>query len=44
MTDEEVEQVKQGELDFEELVERGLVEFIDAEEEEDISSASTRAN
>ncbi|AJF25435.1 DNA-directed RNA polymerase subunit B' [Haloarcula sp. CBA1115] len=36
MTDEEVEQVKSGELEFEELVERGLVEFIDAEEEEDI--------
>ncbi|MGB9930754.1 DNA-directed RNA polymerase subunit B [Haloarcula amylolytica] len=36
MTDEEVEQVKDGELEFEELVERGLVEFIDAEEEEDI--------
>ncbi|EMA11008.1 MULTISPECIES: DNA-directed RNA polymerase subunit B [Haloarcula] len=36
MTDEEVEQVKEGELEFEELVERGLVEFIDAEEEEDI--------
>ncbi|MDQ2073603.1 DNA-directed RNA polymerase subunit B [Haloarcula sp. NS06] len=36
MTDEEVEQVKNGELEFEELVERGLVEFIDAEEEEDI--------
>jgi len=36
MTDEQVEQVKDGELEFEELVERGLVEFIDAEEEEDI--------
>ncbi|WP_336329398.1 DNA-directed RNA polymerase subunit B [Haloarcula sp. CGMCC 1.2071] len=36
MTDEEVEQVKDGELEFEELVERGLIEFIDAEEEEDI--------
>jgi len=36
MTDEEVEQVKNGELEFEELVERGLIEFIDAEEEEDI--------
>ncbi|PSP84903.1 DNA-directed RNA polymerase subunit B [Halobacteriales archaeon QS_6_64_34] len=36
MTDEQVEAVKEGELEFEELVERGLVEFIDAEEEEDI--------
>jgi len=36
ITDEQVEAVKDGELAFEELVERGLVEFIDAEEEEDI--------
>ncbi|GGN98318.1 MULTISPECIES: DNA-directed RNA polymerase subunit B [Haloarcula] len=36
MSDEEVEQVKNGDLEFEELVERGMVEFIDAEEEEDI--------
>jgi DNA-directed RNA polymerase subunit B' len=36
MTDEQVEAVKDGDLEFEELVERGLVEFIDAEEEEDI--------
>jgi DNA-directed RNA polymerase subunit B' len=36
MTDAQVEAVKNGDLEFEELVERGLVEFIDAEEEEDI--------
>ena len=36
MTDEQVEMVKADELEFEELVERGLIEFIDAEEEEDI--------
>jgi len=36
MSDEQVEMVKAGELEFEELVERGLIEFIDAEEEEDI--------
>ena len=36
ISDEEVEAVKSGELEFEELVERGYVEFIDAEEEEDI--------
>jgi len=36
MTDEQVEAVQNGDLEFEELVERGLVEFIDAEEEEDI--------
>ncbi|MFC7027249.1 DNA-directed RNA polymerase subunit B [Halomicroarcula sp. GCM10025324] len=36
ITDEEIEAVKDGDLGFDELVERGLVEFIDAEEEEDI--------
>nr|AKF40384.1 RNA polymerase subunit B' [Halomicrobium urmianum] len=36
ISEEEVEQLKAGELGFEELVERGVVEFIDAEEEEDI--------
>ncbi|MFC6975340.1 DNA-directed RNA polymerase subunit B [Halomicroarcula sp. GCM10025709] len=36
ISEEEVEQVKSGELGFDELVDRGLVEFIDAEEEEDI--------
>ncbi|MBX0295389.1 DNA-directed RNA polymerase subunit B [Haloarcula nitratireducens] len=36
ISEEEVEQVKDDELEFEELVERGVVEFIDAEEEEDI--------
>ncbi|ERH06968.1 MAG: DNA-directed RNA polymerase subunit B [Halonotius sp. J07HN4] len=34
--DEEVEAVKNDELAFEDLVDRGYVEFIDAEEEEDI--------
>ena len=34
--DEEIEAVENGELEFEDLVERGYVEFIDAEEEEDI--------
>ncbi|WP_247006269.1 DNA-directed RNA polymerase subunit B [Halorientalis litorea] len=36
ISDEEVAAVKAGELEFEELVDRGYVEFIDAEEEEDI--------
>ncbi|WP_254273260.1 DNA-directed RNA polymerase subunit B [Haloarcula marina] len=36
MTEEEVEEIKDGDVQFEELVERGVVEFIDAEEEEDI--------
>ncbi|MFC7075448.1 DNA-directed RNA polymerase subunit B [Haloarcula halophila] len=36
ISDEEVEQLKAGELGFDDLVDRGLVEFIDAEEEEDI--------
>ncbi|MCO8244584.1 MULTISPECIES: DNA-directed RNA polymerase subunit B [unclassified Haladaptatus] len=36
ITDEETEALKQGDLSFEDLVERGKIEFIDAEEEEDI--------
>ncbi|WP_336135081.1 DNA-directed RNA polymerase subunit B [Natronomonas amylolytica] len=36
LTDEELEAVESGELEFEDLVDRGYVEFIDAEEEEDI--------
>jgi DNA-directed RNA polymerase subunit B' len=36
LTDEEIEAVENGELTFEQLVERGYIEFIDAEEEEDI--------
>ena len=34
--DDEVEAVTEGVVDFEDLVERGYIEFIDAEEEEDI--------
>ncbi len=34
--DEEIEAVKSEDVEFEDLVERGYVEFIDAEEEEDI--------
>ena len=34
--DEEIEAVNDGDLEFEDLVDRGYVEFIDAEEEEDI--------
>jgi DNA-directed RNA polymerase subunit B' len=36
ISEEEVAAVQDGELAFEDLVERGYVEFIDAEEEEDI--------
>ncbi|MFB6160897.1 MAG: DNA-directed RNA polymerase subunit B [Haloferacaceae archaeon] len=36
ITDEEIEAVSSGEMSFEALVDRGAVEFIDAEEEEDI--------
>jgi len=34
--DEEVDAVEDGDLEFDDLVDRGYVEFIDAEEEEDI--------
>ena len=34
--DDEIEAVKSGAIDFEDLVDHGYVEFIDAEEEEDI--------
>jgi len=34
--DEEIEALKNDDLEFEDLVDRGYVEFIDAEEEEDI--------
>jgi DNA-directed RNA polymerase subunit B' len=36
ISDNEVEALKDGELDFQDLVDHGYVEFIDAEEEEDI--------
>ncbi|MFB6102911.1 MAG: DNA-directed RNA polymerase subunit B [Haloplanus sp.] len=36
LSDEEIEAVENGELSFEQLVDRGYIEFIDAEEEEDI--------
>ncbi|PSP33342.1 DNA-directed RNA polymerase subunit B [Halobacteriales archaeon QH_10_67_22] len=36
ISDAEVEALEQGDLEFEELVETGYIEFIDAEEEEDI--------
>ena len=34
--DEEIDAVARGDVEFEDLVERGYIEFIDAEEEEDI--------
>ncbi|WP_049984045.1 DNA-directed RNA polymerase subunit B [Halorubrum sp. BV1] len=34
--DEEIEALERGDVEFEDLVDRGYVEFIDAEEEEDI--------
>ncbi|GGJ07605.1 DNA-directed RNA polymerase subunit B' [Halobellus salinus] len=41
--DSEIEAVESGAVDFEDLVERGYVEFIDAEEEEDIYVAVDEA-
>nr|AXS75750.1 RNA polymerase subunit B' [Halalkalicoccus subterraneus] len=42
ITDEAVESLENGEIEFETLVEHGYVEFIDAEEEEDIYVAVDR--
>ncbi|QIB73063.1 DNA-directed RNA polymerase subunit B [Halogeometricum borinquense] len=36
LSDDEIEAVKNDEIDFEDLIDRGYIEFIDAEEEEDI--------
>ena len=36
ISDEEIQAVGEGDLEFEDLVDRGYIEFIDAEEEEDI--------
>ncbi|GAB7013917.1 DNA-directed RNA polymerase subunit B [Halolamina salina] len=36
LTDEHIEAIEDDELEFDDLVDRGIVEFIDAEEEEDI--------
>ena len=41
--DDEIEAVKSGAIDFEDLVDHGYVEFIDAEEEEDIYVAVDEA-
>ncbi|MFC4406446.1 DNA-directed RNA polymerase subunit B [Haloarchaeobius iranensis] len=42
ISQEEIEAVRDGELEFDDLVEHGHVEFIDAEEEEDIYVAVDR--
>ena len=36
VTEEDIEWLKSGEIDFQDLVSRGIVEYIDAEEEEDL--------
>jgi DNA-directed RNA polymerase subunit B' len=43
ISEEEVEAIKNGDLEFQDLVERGYVEFIDAEEEGDIYVAVEEA-
>jgi DNA-directed RNA polymerase subunit B' len=43
ISDSEVDALKEGELDFQDLVDRGYVEFIDAEEEGDILVAVEEA-
>ncbi|MFC7166790.1 DNA-directed RNA polymerase subunit B [Halospeciosus flavus] len=42
VTEEEIEAVRDGDMEFEDLVDDGKVEFIDAEEEEDILVAVDR--
>ncbi|QCC51323.1 DNA-directed RNA polymerase subunit B [Halapricum salinum] len=42
LTEREVELLEEDEIDFQDLVERGYIEFIDAEEEEDILVAVDR--
>ena len=44
ITNEDINKVRRNEIDFYDLVERGLVEFIDAEEEEDLYIAIDEAN
>ncbi|MFB6074359.1 MAG: DNA-directed RNA polymerase subunit B [Haloarculaceae archaeon] len=43
ISETEIEQLRGGDLAFEDLVERGVVEFIDAEEEEDVFVAVDEA-
>ena len=43
ITEDEVDALSAGEIDFQDLVERGYIEFIDAEEEEDIFVAVEEA-
>ena len=44
VSDEEIEALETGEIDFEDLVSHGYIEFIDAEEEEDIYVAVDEAD
>ncbi|WAI00796.1 DNA-directed RNA polymerase subunit B [Methanogenium organophilum] len=43
VTDEDIEWLKSGEIDFMDLISRGIVEFIDAEEEEDLFIAMSES-
>ncbi len=41
---EDIERLRAGEIDFDDFVKRGVIEFIDAEEEEDLFIAITEAD
>ena len=44
ISDEDIKKLAKGEIDFSHFVQRGLIEFVDAEEEEDLFIAMNPAN